>query len=145
MTDLLIQLLQEEEGLTLDAIPDSKGYWEIGWGHDLPFNTAGYKGVVWTKEEADAALTLDAAKALEIAADIVGFTDCNDVQQAVLGSMCYQLGGLASWPKLRAAIRDENYAEAAKQCLQSDWVKQTPKRAYREALMLATGLWVVKL
>ena len=91
MNDLLIKLLQEEEGLTLDAIPDSKSYWEIGWGHDLPFNTTEYKGLVWTREQADSRLVLDAAQALEFAAELPRFDDCNDVQQAALGSMCYQL------------------------------------------------------
>ena len=145
MNDLLIKLLQEEEGLTLDAIPDSKGYWEIGWGHDLPYSVSGYKGLVWTKEKSDAQLTLDAAVALEFAAELPRYDDCNEVQQAALGSMCYQLGSLAAWPKLRAALGVKDYAEAAKQCLMSDWVKQTPKRAYRESLMLSTGLWIPKL
>jgi GH24 family phage-related lysozyme (muramidase) len=151
MTDLLIELLQEEEGLTLKAKPDSKGYWEIGYGHDLPFNKEGYAGLVWTKDQADTQLVLDAAKALEFAAELPYFDDCNPVRQATLGSMCYQLGSLAAWPKLRAALGNKDYAEAAKQCLvqdsgaPSDWLKETPWRACRESLMLATGVWVGKL
>jgi GH24 family phage-related lysozyme (muramidase) len=145
MNELLIKLLQEEEGLTLDAIPDSKGYWEIGWGHDLPYVESGHKGLVWTKEQSDAQLILDADEAWKFAMELPRFDDCNNMQQAALGSMCYQLGSLAAWPKLRAALGGKDYAEAAKQCLMSNWVNQTPKRAYRESLMLATGLWIPKL
>lgn len=152
MSDLLIKLLQEEEGLTLDAIPDSKGYWEIGWGHDLPYNTTGYKGLIWTREQADSQLVPDAAKALEFASELPGFYNCNSVQQAALGSMCYQLGSLAAWPKLKASLALKDYAGAAREGLTtgdgvtlSDWIKQTPKRACREMLMLSTGIWIPKL
>lgn len=149
MTDLLIQLLQEEEGCTLAARPDSKGYWEIGWGHDLPFHAQGYAGLEWSQEMADSHLTTDAAQALEYAAELVGFNQCNDVRQAVLGAMCYQLGSLVDWPKFKAALAKADYAEAAKQGLTrndgvtpSEWVVETPKRARRAMLMMATGVWV---
>lgn len=149
MTDLLIQLLQEEEGCTLKAKPDSKEYWEIGWGHDLPYNANGWEGLEWSQELADSHLTLDAAQALEFASELTGFYQCNNVRQAVLGAMCYQLGSLVDWPKFKAALANGDYVGAAHQGLTrgdgvtpSEWVVETPKRARRAMQMLVTGLWV---
>lgn len=145
MADLLITLLQEEEGCVLTARPDSKGYWEIGWGHDLPINAEGYAGLVWTQAQADLVLSQDATLARGRAVILPGYARCNEVRQAVLGSMCYQLGTLANWSHFKGAMAIDDYALAAYHGLDSPpWITETPKRAFREMVMLATGNWLNK-
>jgi lysozyme len=139
---LLLQLLKEEEGLTIVARPDAKSYWQIGYGHDLPLNEAGYAGLTWTEEQADHQLALDANEATLSAQKLPGYPQANSIQQVALSSMCYQLGTLAGWPKFAAALADANYPVAAYNALQSEWAQQTPRRAYRESIMLATGQWI---
>lgn len=65
-------------------------------------------------------------------------------RQYALIDMCFQLGweGLCQFKKMLEAIRVKNYAEAYKQCLDSQYAKQTPTRAKRIAYLLKTGEWI---
>ena len=53
----------------------------------------------------------------------------------ILGHMSYQLGvsGVLGFKKMIAAIKDEDYAAAADEMIDSKWAKQTPERANRLA------------
>lgn len=55
------QLTEQFEQCRLTAYQDSKGVWTIGWGHTGPDV---YEGLVWTQEQADAALLRDVQSAV---------------------------------------------------------------------------------
>ena len=80
----------------------------------------------------------------ELRAALPWFDTLDRVRQAALLNMAYQLGvaGLKGFPKMLAALRDQRWAEAEAQALDSMWAKeQTPARARRVARQLATGEW----
>lgn len=60
-SDRGIALTKEFEGLRLEAYQDVAGVWTIGYGHTGPGVCA---GLVWTQEQADAALRTDLAWAV---------------------------------------------------------------------------------
>jgi lysozyme len=51
-----LQMTMTEESLRLTAYQDAVGVWTIGWGHTGP---EVHKGLVWTREQAEAALKED--------------------------------------------------------------------------------------
>lgn len=138
MTDLVEQLIAEEEGRERCAYQDSQGLWTIGIGClvDKRKNAAGLCDAA-----IDAQFAHDSATARGWAAAIPGWSLCNDVQQAVIVSMCFQLGQLHDWPFFRAALARGDFAGAEAAGQQSEWFRQTPARAKRELNMLRTGQW----
>jgi lysozyme len=69
----------------------------------------------------------------------------DDERRYALLDMCFQLGfqGLSKFKKMLEAIRVKNYSEAYKQCLDSDYARQTPARANRIAKLIRTGKWEI--
>lgn len=84
----------------------------------------------------------DMERAKQLAWMIPGFQSCNEVRQAVLTSMTYQLGSLKGWVNLRRALASGDYEGAAREMLESQWAKETPNRAKRQALMMRLGIWI---
>ena len=68
----------------------------------------------------------------------------NERRYALL-DMCFQLGinGLLKFKKMLEAIRVKDYSEASRQCLDSNYHRQTPKRCERIAKLLRTGVWEI--
>jgi lysozyme len=68
----------------------------------------------------------------------------NERRYALL-DMCFQLGinGLLKFKKMLEAIRVKDYSEASRQCLDSNYHKQTPKRCERIAKLIRTGVWEI--
>jgi len=64
-------------------------------------------------------------------------------RQYALLDMCFQLGwfGLSRFRNMLEAIRVKNFDRAAKECLNSNYAKQTPKRAQRIAKLIRSGVW----
>lgn len=140
MSDLADQLLDEEEGNVLTVYPDSRGYWSIARGICIDPRVP---GAGLPKAAADVANAERTNEARERAKDLPGFQRCNEIQQAVLVSMCFQLGTLANWPQFKGALAMGDYKAAAAAGRDSDWWRtQTPRRAEREMKMLETGEWV---
>jgi len=137
--DYVNQLLSEEEGRERCAYQDSRGYWSIGVGClvDPRFAGAGLCDAA-----IDAQLSHDSTAALVTAMALPGWDRCNDVQKAVLVSMCFQLGDLRDWPDFKAHLALGDFPGAAAAGLDSIWYTQTPARARREMSMLSTGEWV---
>jgi lysozyme len=141
MTDLAEVLVAEEEGRDSHVYKDSRGYWTIGIGTlvDPSIPSAGL---------CDAAISAqfshDSATARGLAADFPGFNRCNEVRQAVLVSMCFQMGSKPlGWHDFTGALAMDNYVAAAKAGRDSDWWRtQTRKRAERAMRMLESGNWV---
>lgn len=137
MSDLAFKLVSEEEGRIAHVYLDSEGFWTIGVGCLVDAR----KGGALCDEAIDAQLEHDLKLARSRAAALPGFVQCNDVRQAVLVSMCFQLGVLDGWPKFRKALAAGDYDAAANEGLNSLWAKQTPNRAKRQMQMLRTGEW----
>jgi GH24 family phage-related lysozyme (muramidase) len=141
MSSLATTLLEEEEGISSHAYL-CEGLIHVGMGCLID---ASVPSDGLCKEAIDAQSLHDIAKAQGVAAAIPGFTQCNEVRQAVLVSFCFQLGSLAGWPKFLAALAAGDYATAAQEGLNSAWAKEeTPLRAKREMDMLASGQWIEK-
>lgn len=140
---LLEVLIGEEEGRDPHVYRDSRGYLTIGIGClvDPKIPSAGL---------CDAAITAqfehDTTTARGLAAEFPGFAELNEVRQAALISMCFQLGSKPlGWPHFVAALKAGDFSAAAVAGRDSDWWRtETHKRAEREMTMLETGNWVEK-
>lgn len=140
MNDKIIKQLKFDEGEVLHAYQDHLGFWTIGVGRLIDERKGG--GI--SPDEAAYLLSNDIAKrdqALRSAYSF--FTLLNEPRQAALLNMSFQLGlaGLAGFPRMLGALRDERWAEAETHALNSLWAKQTPARAKRVARQLRTGEW----
>ena len=71
----------------------------------------------------------------------VAYEKCNEVRQAVMLSMSYQLGvyGVLKFKAMLSAIAKRDWEKAAKDCLDSLAARQAPNRFARNASMLITG------
>lgn len=76
------------------------------------------------------------------------FNELDEVRQAVLIDMCYNLGpepfdhdGFKDWPIFVGQVQDGEYAAASKNMLSTKWASQVGVRAKRLATMMETGQW----
>lgn len=120
---------------------DSRGLWTIARGCLVDRSIAS-EGLCQAAQDVQNAHSIAVAAAL--AAKIPGFEHCNEVRQAVLTSMCYQMGDLEHWPGFKAALATLDYTTAADQMLNSAWHGQTRKRCERAAEMMRSGNWLNK-
>jgi len=140
-TDLADALIRGEEGICLTSYRDTEGNWTIGYGHLLPYNYD-WSGHTISEMEAEVLLQEDIRKAIVIASNFSNFDTMDDVRQAVLVSMCFQMGKKPlGWPLFRSAVQAGNWDLAAQAGLDTDWHRQTPARCEREMVMLRTGQW----
>jgi lysozyme len=78
-----LALLKSFEKCRLVAYQDSGGVWTIGWGHTGP---EVHEGLIWSQQQADAALVDDTQKA------VIGVAKCLDVaiaQNAFDALVCF--------------------------------------------------------
>ena len=75
---------------------------------------------------------------------VQNYDDLDSDRQYALLDMCFQLGvkGLRKFHNMLAAVNKKNFIMAAYECLNSQYAKQTPKRAKRIARTLKTGEWI---
>lgn len=132
------------EGYKHNAYPDpltGAEPWTIGVGHTGPEVK---KDSVWTDEQINQALDADIAQKISQCRQMFPWFDrLNEPRQAVIVGMCFQMGinRLLKFQNTLASVRDERYANAAEGMRQSQWARQTPKRAYRLAHQMETGEW----
>lgn len=137
-------MLERDEGREYKAYPDPLTRaepWTIGIGHTGPEVHA---GLVWDDNQIDDAFGLDVDEATRGCLDnFPWFGQLNEPRQAVLISMCFQMGihRLLGFAATLAACRDQHFETAAENMRQSIWAHQTPSRAARLAYQMATGAW----
>lgn len=136
--DLAHRLVSEEEGRIAHVYQDTRKLWTIGVGCCVDPKVGG----ALCDEAIDVQLEHDMRTARNRAAVLPGFDQCNEVRQAVLVSMCFQLGELKTWPNFKAALARGDFDSAAEEGMDSLWAKQTPARAQRQMYMLRTGVWI---
>lgn len=135
------QLVEEEEGRSATLYLDSLGYQTIGVGHLLDPRKNGRL----PEPIIDLLLDHDIGEARRAAEKLPGFAELNEVRQAVIVSMVFQMGlhGVRGFPKMLAALAGGHYTRAAEEMIDSKWAREdSPKRAERAAKMMGTGEWV---
>ena len=144
MTETLKQRIMRHEGLCQKPKYDAKGFYVIGYGHDIPRALVPHfsAGI----SNSTAGLMLDADIAKYTAQALKAFPFLPEIQpairQEVVIEMVFQLGlhGVLGFHKMLAALMHDDYATAADEMLDSDWARvQTPARAKELAEIMRTG------
>jgi lysozyme len=136
----LTELIEAQEGRKKTVYLDSEGFWTIGVGCLVDAR----KGGGLRDEEVDFIRDNRIALATsDVKHQFPWFVGLNEPRQAVLISMCFQMGlsGLLGFKKALAAMRDERWADAEREMRDSLWFKQTPERAGRMAHQIFSGAW----
>lgn len=132
----LKKTLMRDEGMAFFPYKDTMGYLTIGVGRNLST-----RGLV--QSEIDFMLGNDIAyfqNALEKALPF--FTSLDEVRQATLINMCFNLGvkNFLLFKNMLKAVELHAWDQAATQLLNSKYARQVGKRAQRLALQLKTGI-----
>jgi lysozyme len=125
-----------------DRIKKHEGYCNVVYSDTLSFATIGYghlvikgdpykEGVEYSREELDKQFDKDFSNAVVGAERLLGNSDMNFTAKCVIIEMVFQLGmtGVSKFIKVLKAIKEEDWATAADEMLDSKWAKQTPSRA----------------
>ena len=137
----LVEILTVNEGLRLTPYRCTAGKLTIGYGHTGPSVEESLK---WTQEQADHVLLNDARNA---AADLdwhlPWWRRLSDTRQEALADMAFNLGikRLQGFQKMLEALRRGQWADAAKECLDSRYARQVGNRAKRNAFVFEHGRW----
>jgi lysozyme len=133
----LINTIKLDEGFSPIAYFDND-QWSYGFGCKAP-----HGGAMISLHDAEALLADRVQLAIRDFEDI--YADCrekiNDIRAEALCSMAFNLGKtkLLKFRKMNAAIRRNDWIEAAHQAVASDWYGQVGDRAKRIVQELATG------
>ena len=133
----LINTIKLDEGFSPVAYFDND-QWSFGFGCKAP-----YEGAMISLHDAEALLADRVQLAIRDFEDI--YSDCrdniNDVRAESLVNMCFNLGKtkMIKFRKMNAAIRRNDWMEAAHQAISSAWYGQVGNRAKRIVKELATG------
>ena len=146
MTDALIELLTEDEGVRLKVYDDAtglaigpgsvvRGHPTIGIGRCLDRN-----GV--TLEEARYLLANDVALVKAQLNALAWFSVLDRPRQVVLLSMGFQMGAQAvlSFHDMLGWMKVGRWDKASQAMLASKWAEQTPRRVRRLAAVMRTGV-----
>lgn len=135
---LKAQLIRHE-GCVLHAYEDSEKYLTIGVGRLIDKRLGG--GI--SEEEAAILLENDIRKAERHAAAYRWYPLLDEVRQAVVLDMLFNLGPtrFAGFKKMIAAIENQKWLDAATEMMDSTWAQQTGNRALRLSQMMRSGNW----
>ena len=129
----LRQQIKSDEGLRLKPYKCSAGKLTIGYGFNLE------NGI--PQHFADMLFDLSMQSATRNAVSIISDYNLKPSWQLrdILIQMCFQLGktGVLGFKKMLTALEKGDYKTAAKEMLNSDWHRQTPKRCERLANEMA--------
>lgn len=132
---LLRSQLERHEGVRLYPYRDTVGKLTIGIGRNLDDN-----GI--TRDEAEMLLDTDIDEVERHLNTVDEYLALDRVRQTVLANMCFNLGfyGLMAFRKMWKALARKDYAEAARQMLDSKWARQVGSRADELARTMRTGV-----
>lgn len=146
----LISRIEYHEGLRLEPYRCTRGKLTIGIGRCIdtnPFTTQeliaiGDWGHGITKAMAYMLCKNDIIRCIDgLRKNVPFFDKLDNERQYALIDMCFQLGidGLLKFKKMLSAMGAGNYQEASRQCLDSDYAKQTTRRANEIANCIEKG------
>lgn len=130
-------LLVKYEGLKLKPYRCTEGKMTIGVGRNL-------EDVGVSKQESDMLLDNDIARIRgDSDRELVWFSALSEPRKDVILLMLFQLGltRFRTFRRFLRAMDRKDYDLAAKEMLDSDWAKQTPKRVKELAEMMRTGAY----
>jgi lysozyme len=141
---LKVQLIREEEGFRSEAYCCTEGYPTIGTGHKIGPKGAPLSAYTFTvSKEVDEVWTLEGIDKIDrqLSKKYDWYQLLNEDRQAVIVSMCYQLGidGFGKFKKTIEHISNGDYKDAAKEMLDSKWAVQTEGRAVRHSVAFERG------
>lgn len=131
---IALNLIKKHEGLELFPYKCTAGFLTIGYGHNLEV-----KGI--TEEQAELILADDIDDVINALEMHDWFNELDGVRQAVIIDMAFNLGvaGLFKFKNMIAAIKKENYDQAANEMFHSKWATQVGGRARTLTNMMKTG------
>jgi lysozyme len=134
----LVDQLIRHEGIRLHPYTDTTGHLTIGVGRNLT-------DVGISETEAMVLLRHDIEQAVHDLQTFPWFERLDEVRQAVLIDMCFNLGleKLRGFVTTLALMEQGDYAAAGRTMLQSKWATQVGQRAQTLSLMMRTGEWPV--
>lgn len=136
----LLTSLRLYEGFRGKPYLDTKGKTTIGYGRNLDSNPlTPEEGLALMMPQVEAAI-LNAPNLVSHAA----WEEMGDTRQTVLAEMCYNMGflGAFGFRRMRAALEQSDYKEAAAQILDSDMAGEVGNRAKVLATRMETGMFV---
>ena len=133
-------LIKRHEGLKLKPYYDTVSKLTIGWGRNLT-------DVGISRKEAEILLDTDIATARLHASIFEWFDELDEVRQAVVIDMLFNLGPnkFRGFKGTIRALEGRAFTSAADRMLDSLWAKQVGKRAKRLAEMMRTGVFPPEL
>lgn len=145
--------LEFHEGFRAKPYLCSQGKKTIGIGRNLeakPFTEAERLVIKnpenITKQEAYFLLENDIKEVIMLLYNMVRcFAKLDDERRYALIDMGFQMGvpGVCKFKKMLAAMDAGDFEKASKECLNSDYAKQTLSRAHRIANLIKTGEWKI--
>jgi lysozyme len=150
MNQKLIEQLKKHEGLRSRVYQCTGGFDTIGYGYNLdanPLALTNYEIVLLRKNGIEERIAdwllirmIDQCTG-QLAKSIDWFESLDEVRQAVLINMCFNLGlkGLLGFKNTLAFIKAGDYENAASNMLKSKWAGQVHGRAVELALQMRTG------
>ena len=132
---LAAELIKKHEGLRLKPYKCTAGKLTIGYGRNLEDN-----GI--SAYEADVLLNDDIQNCYAQCIKFPFWNKLNEVRQAVLLDMCYNLGfaRLNGFKKMLKALGRLDYKTAAKEMLDSKWARDVKSRATELAELMKYGI-----
>jgi lysozyme len=135
----LFDTLKIDEGIKYEIYLDHLGYPTFGIGHLITENDPEYGmpvGTVIPFERVQIAFTIDCDTAVRECAVLYGedyFEDFPSEVQEILVNMMFNMGRprLSKFKKMNAALKVEDWKEAAKEGRDSRWYRQVTNRAER--------------
>lgn len=131
---LAAELIKKHEGLRLRPYKCTAGKLTIGYGRNLDDN-----GI--SQYEAEEMLNNDIQRCYSQLVKLPCWNKLDEVRQAVLLDMCYNLGivRLKQFKKMLGALEVGAYNRAAAEMLNSKWAVQVKSRATELSKIMQTG------
>tara|TARA_R110000822_G_scaffold41903_1_gene114457 strand:+ start:906 stop:1340 length:435 start_codon:yes stop_codon:yes gene_type:complete len=128
------------EGYRNTVYKDSLGFATVGYGHLVTPEDHYQEDQEYSKHELDAQFEADFQTAKCGAERLLKDINILFTAKCVIIEMVFQLGesGVSKFTNTLKALKEENYQEAAKEMLDSNWVSQTPERAKSLASTMRT-------
>jgi lysozyme len=133
----LVDSLKHHEGFRAEAYVDTTGHLTIGYGQKID-------DLRVSKEEAEKWLIDGAVAKMRELETFLAFRAVKDpVRRDVLIEMAYNLGvdGLMKFRNMWAAVKVQNWDDAAVHMLDSLWAKQVGARAHTLATRMREGVY----
>lgn len=138
---LIREIIEREEGWREKPYLCSEGYPTIGYGFKIGTQGANINQFRFTLPRQVGDLWLD-ANIRELRLNLNNkLSGLNEARQAIILSMCYQMGidGCLRFKRMWQAIEQRDYQSAAVEMMDSQWSKQTPSRALRHRDVMSLG------